>query len=133
MTRRRSMLDISYAGSALIGKAGTGTLEHVHGRRFAAGHRLGGAGHHLIVFGEARGLNHLRTRWSKLVSIVDAASGSFDAKEAGVPNGGAILVRPDGFVGFCASPADETTLAALDAHLATYLVPDSTERLHQAV
>ena len=48
----------------------------------------------------------------------------FDAAEAGVPNGGAILVRPDGFIGFRAAPADETTMAALDAHLATYLVPD---------
>ena len=123
ITRRRSMLDISYAGSALSGKAGKATPEHVHGRRFAAGHRLGGTAHHLIVFGKAPGLDRLDARWNKHVSIVDAASGSFDAKEAGLPDGGAILVRPDGFVGFCASPVDETTLAALDAHLATYLIP----------
>ena len=32
-------------------------------------------------------------------------------------------MRPDGFVGFCADPADETTIDALDAHLATYLIP----------
>jgi hypothetical protein len=32
-------------------------------------------------------------------------------------------VRPDGFVGFRADPADETTIDALDAHLATYLIP----------
>ena len=43
---------------------------------------------------------------------------------AGVPDGGAILVRPDGFTGFRAAPADETTMGALDAHLTTYLVPD---------
>ena len=43
--------------------------------------------------------------------------------EAGVPSGGAILVRPDGFIGFRAAPANETTMAALDAHLATYLMP----------
>ena len=52
----------------------------------------------------------------------------FDATEAGVPDGGAILVRPDGFIGFRAAPADETTMAALDAHLATYLVPDVDAR-----
>jgi hypothetical protein len=34
-----------------------------------------------------------------------------------------ILVRPDGFIGFSAAPADEATMATLDAHLATYLVP----------
>jgi len=43
--------------------------------------------------------------------------------EVGVPDGGAILVRPDGFIRFRAAPADETTMAALDAHLATYLLP----------
>jgi hypothetical protein len=79
--------------------------------------------HHLIVFGEVPRLDYLRARWDGLVSIVDAASAHFDATEAGVPNGGAILVRPDGFIGFRAAPADETTMAALDTHLATYLVP----------
>ena len=32
-------------------------------------------------------------------------------------------MRPDGFVGFRADPADETTMDALDAHLMTYLIP----------
>ena len=41
-----------------------------------------------------------------------------------MPNGGAILVRPDGFIGFRAAPADETTMEALDAHLATHLIPE---------
>ena len=94
------------------------------GERFPACRRLSGTCHHLIVFGEAPCLDHLRARWDKLVSIVDASTAHFDATEAGVPNGGAILVRPDGFIGFRAVPADETTMAALDAHLATYLVPD---------
>jgi hypothetical protein len=62
-------------------------------------------------------------RWGKLVSIADASSANINATEAGVPNGGAVLVRPDGFIGFRAAPADERTMA-LDAHLATYLVPD---------
>ena len=44
---------------------------------------------------------------------------------AGVPSGGAILVRPDGFIGFRAAPADETTMDALDAHLASYLIADA--------
>ena len=76
-----------------------------------------------IAFGEAPRLEYFRGRWDKLVSIVDASSAQFDATAAGVPNGGAILVRPDGFVGFRVNPADETTMDALDAHLASYLIP----------
>jgi hypothetical protein len=68
-------------------------------------------------------LEHLRAKWGSLVSIVDAARAEFNAIDAGVPNGGAILVRPDGFIGFRAAPANGTTMGALDAHLATYLVP----------
>jgi hypothetical protein len=33
------------------------------------------------------------------------------------------LVRPDGFIGFRAAPADEATMKALDAHLASCFVP----------
>ena len=77
-----------------------------------------------MVFGAAHRLNHLRAQWGELVSIVDAASAGFDAIEAGVPNGGAVLVRPDGFIGFRAAPADETTMAALNTHLASYLMPE---------
>jgi FAD binding domain len=122
--RRRSMLDVSYAGSTLVGQAGAVVEGPSPGDRFPACHRLSGTCHHLIVFGEAPRLDYLGARWDKLVSIVDASSATFDATEAGVPNGGAILVRPDGFIGFRAAPADETTMDALDAHLTTYLVPD---------
>ena len=122
--RRRSMLDVSYAGSALVGQAGAVVEGPSPGERFPACLRLSGTCHHLIVFGEAPRLDYFRARWDKLVSIVDASSAHFDATEAGVPSGGAILVRPDGFIGFRAAPADETTMDALDAHLTTYLVPD---------
>jgi 2-polyprenyl-6-methoxyphenol hydroxylase-like FAD-dependent oxidoreductase len=120
--RRRSMLDLSYAGSALVGQAGTDAKGPAPGERFPARHRLGGSGHHLIVFGEAPHLDHLRTRWDGLVSVVEASSEGFDAPAAGVPDGGAILVRPDGFIGFRATPLNEATMDALDAHLASYLV-----------
>jgi 2-polyprenyl-6-methoxyphenol hydroxylase-like FAD-dependent oxidoreductase len=121
--RRRLMLDVSYAGSPLVGQAGAVIAGPSPGERFPSCHRLRGTGHHLIVFGAAPRLDHLRARWNKLVSIGDAANAHFDATEAGVPDGGAILVRPDGFIGFRAAPVDETTMAALDDHLATYLVP----------
>ncbi len=121
--RRRLMLDVSYARSALVGQAGATTGAPSPGERFPARHRLSGTGHHLIVFGEACGLDQFRARWGGLVSLVDASSARFDATEAGAAGGGAILVRPDGFIGFRAAPANETTMAALDAHLATYLIP----------
>ncbi|HEY7296339.1 MAG TPA: hypothetical protein VH684_00265 [Xanthobacteraceae bacterium] len=118
------MLDISYAGSALVGQAGAALDGLSPGTRFPASHKLRGTRHHLIAFAGAPRLNYLRARWDKLVSIVDASTASFDATAAGVPECGAILVRPDGFVGFRANPADEMTMDALDAHLATYLIPN---------
>jgi hypothetical protein len=123
--RRRSMLDISYAGSALVGQVGEVADRVSPGTRFPACHFLGGTGHHLIAFGEMPRLDYLRSRWGKLVSIVDASTAQFAAAAAGVPSGGAILVRPDGFVGFRADPADEKTMDALDAHLASYLIPNA--------
>ena len=124
--RRRSMLDVSYTGSALVGHAGAFFNGPLPGDRFPASQRLSGTGHHLIVFGEAPRLDDLRARWGRLVSIVEASGVPFAATEVGMPSGGAILVRPDGFIGFRAAPADSMTMAALDAHLTTYLLP-STE------
>jgi 2-polyprenyl-6-methoxyphenol hydroxylase-like FAD-dependent oxidoreductase len=123
--RRRSMLDISYMGSALVGQAGAVVEGHLPGGRFPACHHLSGTCHHLIAFGDAPRLDYLRARWDKVVSIIDASRVQFDAAAAGVPQRGAVLVRPDGFVGFRADPADDTTMDALDAHLATYLVPNT--------
>jgi len=129
--RRRSMLDISYAGSALVGQAGATVDGPSTGARFSACSRLSGTSHHLIVPSEAPRLDYLRERWDKLVSIIDASQ--FDATSTGVSNGAAILVRPDGFVGFRADPADEMTMDALDAHLATYLIPNPGASYPRAV
>ncbi len=122
--RRRSMLDMSYAGSVLVGQAGSVVDGLRPGTRFRASYYLSGTRHHLIAPSNTPRLDDLRARWDGLVSIVDASTAPFDATTAGVPHGGAILVRPDGFVGFRADPADETTMDALDAHLATYLIPN---------
>ena len=121
--RARSMLDVSYAGSPIVGEAGEGSASPAPGERFPASLRLGGGSHHLIVFGEAPGLEGVRARWGRLVGIVDGSADGFSAAEAGAPDGGAVLVRPDGFIGFRAAPANEAAMAALDAHLARYLIP----------
>jgi hypothetical protein len=41
---------------------------------------------------------------------------------------GVVLVRPDGFIGFRAIPADTAGLDAIDAHLASYLIPMTAVR-----
>jgi hypothetical protein len=81
--------------------------------------------HHLVAFGKPLRLDRLRTRWDKLVSIIDASAARLDAAAVGVSDGSAIPVRPDGFVGFRADPADAATMDALDTHLASYLIPNS--------
>ena len=52
-------------------------------------------------------------RWRGLVDVIVRAD------EDQRPD--AILIRPDGHVGFVASPAGPAGLAALDAHLSAYL------------
>ena len=122
--RRRCMLDASYAGSALVTDHGEKIAGvPAAGDRFPARHHLDGTGHHLIVPSEGPLLGEIRTRWGGHLALVDASEPPFNTKEAGVPNGGVVLVRPDGFIGFCAPLADTAAMKALDAHLARYLVP----------
>jgi 2-polyprenyl-6-methoxyphenol hydroxylase-like FAD-dependent oxidoreductase len=121
--RRRSMLDVSYVGSPLVGQAGATVASPEPGVRFPDVSGLSRDRHSLIVFGDAPGLDKLRARWEGLVTIMDGSADGFDAARAGAPGGGAVLVRPDGFIGFRAAPADARTMAALDAHLASYLIP----------
>jgi 2-polyprenyl-6-methoxyphenol hydroxylase-like FAD-dependent oxidoreductase len=122
-TRRRCMLDVSYAGSPLVGHAGLAAGAPAPGQRFPDRVRLRGTGHHLLVFDTVPRLDDFRARWGQLVSITDAADARFDATGAGVPDGGVVLVRPDGFIGSRAAPADEASMQTLDQHLSSYLVP----------
>lgn len=126
--RARSMLDVSYAGSPIVGHAGEGSARPAPGERFPANVRLRGESHHLVVFGKAPGLEGVRARWGRLVTIVDGSADGFSAAEAGAIDGGAVLVRPDGFIGFRAAPVNEAAMAALDAHLARYLIPAADGR-----
>jgi 2-polyprenyl-6-methoxyphenol hydroxylase-like FAD-dependent oxidoreductase len=126
--RARAMLDVSYAGSALIGEhIGPGVPAPdgpAPGMRFPDRIRLTGPSHHLLIFGGTTAPDRLRRRWESLVSIKNGIAESFDAAHAGVREGGAVLVRPDGFIGFRTLTADAAGFEALDAHLASYLVPD---------
>jgi 6-methylpretetramide 4-monooxygenase / 4-hydroxy-6-methylpretetramide 12a-monooxygenase len=124
MVQSRSMLDVSYAGSPLVGEYPAGAqapMSPAPGDRYPDRSSLGGTGHHLLLFGGAddAGIDRLRRRWRGLVEISDAVG---DPGRAGLAAAGAVLVRPDGHIGFRA-PADSAGLGALDSHLDSYLIP----------
>ncbi len=112
--RARGMLDVSYAGSPVVGPSA--------GDRFSDRNRLHGTTRHLLMSG-ARCPEVLRLRWAGLVAVIDAESAAFEASRAGVPDGGAVLVQPDGFVAFRAAPANAAGMTALENFLAGYLIP----------
>jgi 2-polyprenyl-6-methoxyphenol hydroxylase-like FAD-dependent oxidoreductase len=127
LVRARCMLDVSYAGTPLVGDylapgvprpGGPGPGDRYPGR---AG--LSGTRHHLVVSGRAdeAQLAHLRERWLGIIEISQAEADV--ARPAGPGPSSAILVRPDGYVGFRATPAGRAGLEAIDAHLAAYLLP----------
>jgi len=125
--RSRSMLDFRYPDSPLTGEHHTrGDRQDglpAPGDRFPGRTGLHGTTHHLLVFGpapEAR-LAQLRDRWTGLVEVTEAADD--DRQQAGLAADGAVLVRPDGYIGFRAAPADAAGLEAMDSHLSSYLIP----------
>jgi hypothetical protein len=115
-----------YADSPLVGEHLGPGLELPPapgpGERYPDRAALGGTAHHVLLFGPAdqAGVAPLRRRWHGLVDVVDTTGGPH---RAGLASTGAVLVRPDGHIGFRAAPADTAGLAALDAHLDSYLVP----------
>ena len=134
LVRARSMLDVSYPGSPLTG-------EHVAsggpvvdgpgpGDRYPDRAGLTGTRHTVLLFGDvpSSDVGPLRRRWRDTVDVVagqgdPARAGLGPLGEADKTTPGAALIRPDGFIGFRAVPADAAGLRALDAHLDTYLIP----------
>jgi 2-polyprenyl-6-methoxyphenol hydroxylase-like FAD-dependent oxidoreductase len=121
--RKRSMLDVSYKGSLLI-ERGAGDAEPAPGARFPGWCDLQGATHHLVFSGGAAPLYDFQARWDGLVSVVEWTAADILSRQAGLGEGGLVLVRPDGFIGFRRAAADENAIQALDAHLSTYLHPN---------
>src|ERR1700761_741692 len=124
MLMSRSMLDVSYAGSSLVGEYPAITrspMTPAPGDRYPDRTALEGTGHHLLLFGAAEeaGIARLQRRWQGLVQISQATG---DPRHAGVATGGAVLVRPDGHIGF-RTPANSAGLRELDSHLDSYLIP----------
>jgi hypothetical protein len=130
LQRSRTMLDTSYAGSPIVGEYfGHGTPRPPGpsaGDRYPDRAGLTGTAHHLLIFSDPpSNTSHFLCRWSDLVEIVDARKAGLDAARAGVPDGGAVLVRPDGMISFRALPIDPAGLEAIDRHLLSHLVPRS--------
>ncbi len=120
IVRSRCMLDVSYARSALVGEyVAEGARPPVHpatGTRYPQGDALTGTNHHVLLFGDAdeAGSTRLRDRWTGLVDVTRV--GKYAPSSA-------LLIRPDGYVGYRATPADAAGLQAIDAHLSGYMVP----------
>lgn len=126
LVRSRCMLDVTYAGTALVGEyrepAATPPAGAGPGDRYPDRVDLSGTGHHLLVFGAAddAAVVGIAGKWGDLVHVTRCAG---DGLRAGPSGSLAVLVRPDGYIGFRAAPASQAGLRALDAHLDGYLVP----------
>jgi hypothetical protein len=121
--------DIDYAGSLVADYGGSGAdnAQPHPGLRYPDWTRLGGTSHHVLAFGpvaDAQSLARLAQRWAKRVEI--SHDHGVDPSRAGLPAGGVVLIRPDGHIGFRSPSADAGSLAALDRHLSSYLIPDTT-------
>jgi hypothetical protein len=127
----RAMLDVDYWGSPLVVDYGTGTTstnEPRPGRWYSDWTKFGGTSHHALVFGDAidaASFARLGSRWSKLVQFTH--NPDVDPLRAGVPAGGVVLIRPDGHIGFRFPSVDAAAFAALDRHLASYLIADAVD------
>ena len=126
LIRSRSMLDTSYRDSPLTGAylapgQPAGPAAPGPGERYPDRAELAGTAHHVLIFGDAgeADLDQLRRRWRGLADVVRATTAP---DRAGLAAAGAILVRPDGQIGFQANSTSPAALAALDAHLGSYLV-----------
>jgi len=126
LVRSRSMLDFSYAASHLTGEYQASDWPEAAvpapGQRYGDRASLTGTAHHLLVSGRAHeiSLARLQDRWSGLVKLDRLPA---DPRRGGPASDWALLVRPDGYVGFRACPADAAGVAAVEAHLSSYLIP----------
>ena len=135
------------AGSVPAGSVPAAPVQPRPGDRYPGRASLTGTGHHLLLSGDidAGAVARLARRWAGLVDVgAGTGTGESGTRESGTgesgtgesgtggppaggpagPGGpGVLLIRPDGYIGFRAPEADAAALHALDAHLASYLIP----------
>ena len=112
-------------GEAAPGASERSPAEPGPGDRYPDESSLSGLAHHLLLFDtpDSAATDRLRRRWRGLVEVSHAAGSRRRAGLNGQGGPAAVLVRPDGYIGFRAMPADHAGLQALDAHLSCYLTP----------
>jgi 2-polyprenyl-6-methoxyphenol hydroxylase-like FAD-dependent oxidoreductase len=120
-----SMLDLVLSDSPILGFHGSdlGRRTLKPGCRFPKRTELGGELHHLLVYSgdEAWDRKPLAHRWSRIMTILDGES-ICPPELCGIRTG-AILIRPDGFVGFQSERWDEEARAVLDQFLSMHFEP----------
>jgi 2-polyprenyl-6-methoxyphenol hydroxylase-like FAD-dependent oxidoreductase len=125
----RAMIDVDYSGSPLIVDYGGGSAEGPRpGRWYPDWSRLGRSLHQILIFGDVKDpetVTRLSRRWSKLADT--SLNPKVDPKRAGLANGGVVLIRPDGHIGFRFPSTDNGAFKALNRHLASYLISETAD------
>jgi hypothetical protein len=125
----RAMIDVDYSGSPLVvdyGGGGASAEGPRPGQWYPDWSRFGRSLHQILVFGEvedAEPVTRLARRWSKLVDT--SLNPKVDPKRAGLANGGVVLIRPDGHIGFRFPSTENGAFKALNRHLSSYLISEA--------
>jgi len=123
------MLDLNISESPIIGFHGftgiRGSLKP--GDRFPERTKLTGELHHLLVYGDLPdpGSNGFAARWRDVLVAMDGNK-ICPAERCGLPGTGAVLIRPDGYVGFQATSWDAASCTALESFLGQQFIPRLT-------
>jgi len=123
----RAMIDVDYWGSPLIADYGPGgpvTNAPRPGQWYPDWSHFAGTTHRVLMFGDSAdpaSLLRFTGRWSRLAPL--SRNVDVDRRRAGLATDGLILLRPDGHIGFRFPATDSDAFSALDAHLASYLIP----------
>ncbi|MFZ4683648.1 MAG: FAD-dependent monooxygenase, partial [Terrimicrobiaceae bacterium] len=121
-----SMLGLTLSESPILGFHGFYRINAPikPGHRFPERNRLTGSKHHLLVYRDAAEWDVARfaRRWASVLEILDGP-GICPPEKSGVADGGAVLVRPDGYIAFQAGAWNAEAQAALDAFLLGQFFP----------
>lgn len=131
--RARAMLDHSLAGTALVGEHWALALDAPQppapqpGERWPDRCSLACDLPLLLVWGEPEpALPPWIERWHGRLACSTFQQHGLDPRRAGLPaehGPAAVLIRPDGFIGFRCAPLDRRGVEALDAYLRQWLLP----------